>query len=187
MNSLARRLRFLLACCLFASLISFLNLGCDEALERRAIPAPLRYPVEQTYTGRIVKPWGGDNFEFLSNKETHYLLLRGVDAPDPGQPFYHQSMRMTKRLTNRKQVTVHVAARDEVMREIVDVTVPVGKTKGDFEADEFDLGVELIKRGWALYNGTPFEGAQQLIEAERHAKKLKIGIWVGPKNVNHDK
>jgi len=54
-------------------------------------------------------------------------------------------MRMTKRLTNRKQVTVHVAARDEVMREIVDVTVPVGKTKGDFEADEFDLGVELIK------------------------------------------
>jgi len=45
------------------------------------MPAPLRDPVEQTLTGKVTRLWGGDNFEFLSGKETHYFLLRGVDAP----------------------------------------------------------------------------------------------------------
>ena len=63
------------------------------------------------------------------------------------------------------------------MREIVDVIVPVGKTKGDFDGGEFNLGVELTKRGWGLYNGESFDGAEQLIEAQAYAKENKLGIW----------
>ena len=66
------------------------------------------------------------------------------------------------------------------MREIVDVIVPVGKTKGDFNGDEFNLGVELIKRGWGLHNGESFDGAERLIEAEAFAKANKLGIWAEP-------
>ena len=175
MNPLCRRLRFPLASMLvvFATIS---NLGCDQTLPR-AIPAPLKDPVEQTYTGTITKIWGGNNFEFVTGDETHYLLLRGVDTPDPG---YYESKRETTKITLEKQVTVHAFARDEVMREIVDVIVPVGKTKGDFNGDEFNLGVELIKRGWGLHNGESFDGAERLIEAEAFAKANKLGIWAEP-------
>ena len=175
MNPLCRRLRFPLASMLvvFATIS---NLGCDQTLPR-AIPAPLKDPVEQTYTGTITKIWGGNNFEFVTGDETHYLLLRGVDTPDPG---YYESKRETTKIALEKQVTVHAFARDEVMREIVDVIVPVGKTKGDFNGDEFNLGVELIKRGWGLHNGESFDGAERLIEAEAFAKANKLGIWAEP-------
>ena len=172
MNPLCRRLRFSLACML-AAFATIPNLGCDQT-KPRAIPAPLKDPVEQTYTGKITKVWGGNNFEFVTGVETHYLILRGVATPDPG---YYESKRETKKLALKKQVTVHAFARDEVMREIVDVIVPVGKTKGDFDGGEFNLGVELTKRGWGLYNGESFDGAEQLIEAQAYAKENKLGIW----------
>ena len=175
MIPLCRRLRFPLACML-AAIATIFNLSCDQT-KPRAIPAPLKNPVEQTYTGTITKVWGGNNFEFVTGIETHYLILRGVNTPDPG---YYESKRETKKLALKKQVTVHAFARDEVMREIVDVIIPVSKTKGDFDGDEFNLGVELIKRGWGLHNGESFDGAQQLIEAEAFAKENKLGIWAKP-------
>ena len=134
------------------------------------MPGPLREPVETTMTGHITRVSGGDNFQFLSGRETHYLLLRGVNSPNPGEPFFHQSKNTTIRLTTEKTLTVHVYERDEVMHEIVDIMVPTGDSKGDFDSDEFDLGVELIKRGWARYNGKEFDGADRLIEAETSAK-----------------
>ena len=145
------------------------------------MPAPLREPVETTIKGRILKLWGGDSFELISGKETHYMLLRGVDAPNPGEPLYHESKEATKRLAKYKDTTIYVFERDDVMHEIVDVMVPVGETEGDFDSDEFDLGVELIKRGWARYNGAEFDGAERLIEAEASAKERKVGIWAEPK------
>ena len=174
MNPLCRRLRFPLASIL-AAFATISNLGCET--KPRAMPAPLKDPVEQTYTGTITKVWGGNNFEFVTGIETHYLILRGVDTPDPG---YYESKRETTKLVLNRQVTVHVFDRDEVMREIVDVIVPVGKTKGDFDGNEFNLGVELIKRGWALHNSKSFDGAQRLIEAQGHAKQNKLGIWAKP-------
>ena len=174
MNPLCRRLRFPLASIL-AAFATISNLGCET--KPRAMPAPLKDPVEQTYTGTITKVWGGNSFEFVTGIETHYLILRGVDTPDPG---YYESKRETTKLVLNRQVTVHVFDRDEVMREIADVIVPVGKTKGDFDGNEFNLGVELIKRGWALHNGKSFDGAQRLIEAQGHAKQNKLGIWAKP-------
>ena len=181
MNPDYRRLRFPFACLLLlAGVITIASQGCDKLIEPREMPAPLREPVEGTFTGELTKAWGGDNFEFLSGKETHYLLLRGVDSPDPGEPFYHQSKQTIKQLTNGKQLTVDVFDRDEVMHEIVDIAVPVGNTEGDFDSEEFDLGTELIKRGWARYNGAEFGEAERLIAAEASAKKRKVGIWADP-------
>lgn len=179
MNPPRRRLRFQFACSLLAAFATILGQGCEQS-KRRAIPAPLKDPVKQSCTGRITKVWGGDNFEFSTGKETHYMLLLGVDSPDPGQPFYMQSRKETEKIARKKVVTAHTFARDEVMREIVELIVPVGKTKGDFDGDEFNLGVELIKRGWARYNGTPFDGAEELVAAEASAKEQKIGIWAEP-------
>ena len=187
MNPPYRRLRFPFACLLLAGIASITSQGCDKVMKTRAMPAPLREPVETTLKGRITRIWGGDNFEFISGKETHYLLLRGVDAPDPGEPFYHHSGDETKRLAKFKNTTVHVFERDEVMHEIVDITVPVGKTEGDFESDEFDLATELIKRGWARYNGKSFDGAERLIEAEASAKERKVGIWAEPEEPSEKK
>ena len=181
MNPHYRRLRFPFACLLLASLMSITNLGCDQIVTRRAMPAPLREPVEITLTGRVGRVYGGDSFEFRSGKETHFLLLLGAGAPGPGEPFYHQSLKATRNLLRGKQLTVHVVGRDEVMREFVEVTVPVGKTEGEFESDEFDLGIELTKRGWARYNGASFDGAERLIEAEAYAKKRKVGVWAESK------
>jgi len=189
MNPHYRRLRFSFAGLLLAGLALVPNLGCDKIVERRAMPAPLREPAETTIKGRITKIQGGDNFEFISGKETHYLLLRGLDAPNPGAPFFNESKHETHILARKgkKEVTVHVFERDEVMHEIVEISVPVGKTEGDFESDEFDLGIELIKRGWARYNGASFDGAERLIEAEASAKERKVGIWAEPKETSTKK
>ena len=186
MNSPNRRLRFSFACLLLAGLTTVISQGCDE-MKRRALPAPLREPVERTLTGEIIGVRGGDNFEFRHDKETHYLLLRGIDASNLGKPLHQQSKRATINFTRKKTVTVHVFERDEVMREIVDVMVPVGTTKGDFDSEEFDLGLELIKRGLARYNGDSFSGAERLIEAEASAKKRKVGIWAEPKETPPEK
>jgi len=116
-------------------------------------------------------------------------LREPADAPNPGAPFFNESKHETHILARKgkKEVTVHVFERDEVMHEIVEISVPVGKTEGDFESDEFDLGIELIKRGWARYNGASFDGAERLIEAEASAKERKVGIWADPKETSTKK
>lgn len=157
-------------------------LGCDGPIVKRALPAPPRQEVKASFQGKIYRMWGGDNFEFGQSHNLHYVLLRGVDAPDPGQPFYNESKLAATQLTRGKLVDVQVIDRDEVMREIADVVVPVGKTKGDFEGDRFSLGVELIRRGLARYNPEGFaeddrELAAKYIAAEELAKKTKVGIW----------
>ena len=187
MNPSYRRLRFRCACLLIAGLTLVLSQGCDEVMERRAMPAPLRDSVETTFSGKVARIWSGDNFEFISGKETHYLMLRGVDAPGPGEPFFHHSRDEIRRLTKSQEVSVVVFERDELMREVAEVTVPVSNQKGDFDSDEFDLGVELIKRGWARHNGVSFDGVERLIEAEASAKKRKVGIWAEPTNTSKKK
>jgi endonuclease YncB( thermonuclease family) len=162
--------------------VALLCLGCDGPIVKRALPAPPRPEIEVTLEGKIRRFWGGDNFEFSHGLNLHYVLLRGVDAPDPGQPWYRESRAMAGKLTRGKTVAVQAVGRDEMMRDIADVIVPVGKTKGDFKGDSFNLGLELIRRGFARYNPEGFKEtdadlAGEFVRAENEAKAAEVGIW----------
>lgn len=162
--------------------VALMQFGCDGPIVKRALPAPPRMEAKVTLEGKIRRFWGGDNFEFGHGLNLHYVLLRGVDSPDPGQPLYHESRSLASKLTRGKTVAVHAVGRDEMMRDIADVIVPVGKTKGDFEGDSFNLGLELIRRGLARYNPEGFEDADKdlmlrFVRAENEARAAEIGIW----------
>lgn len=154
---------------------------------RRALPAPIREEVEMTLTGRVYGIWGADNFEFGDYLELHYILVQGIQAPAPGEPFFHQAKRASANLIRDRRVIIKVKQRDEMMREIAEVYVPFvkgipeGKSldgpQDPVPGEYFDLGLKLIEAGWARYNGSPSEFAKAYQDAENHARTQKIGIW----------
>lgn len=167
---------------LFVCTAGLLCLGCDGPIVKRALPAPPRADVKVTLQGKIRRFWGGDNFEFSHGLNLHYVLLRGVDSPDPGESLYNESRVFASQLTRSKTVDVQVVGRDEMMREVADVIVFAGKSKGDFEGDPVNLGVELIRCGLARYNPEGFSDTDvnlmdTMTQAENEAKANEVGIW----------
>lgn len=127
--------------------------------------------------GRVRRIWGGDNFEFGTSEELHYLVLRGVSCPKPGQDFYTESTRCLSAMTRGKPVRIEVFDRDEMMREVADVTVFTDKPA---PKDRVDVSLRLIELGMGWYNGTEFEKAAAYQAAEKIAREEKVGLWSQP-------
>lgn len=146
--------------------------GCRESMVRRALPAPVRDEVQVTLEGRIYRWWGADNFEFGDYQELHYILVQGIHSPPPNHELFDRSREVTFELTRNKHVTINVRDRDRFMREIAEVLIP-----SDDLDQPLDLGLELIERGWAEYNGADFEKADSYRDAELGARASKRGMW----------
>ena len=146
--------------------------GCGPS--QKSLPAPLRDPVEQTLEGRVRRIWGGDNFEFGEALELHYILIRGVDSPKPGQKYYKESRDFFTKSVRGQTTRIEIVARDELMREFADVYV-LPKKEGDVKKD---MGLELIKSGLGWYDGMKFDNAEAYRLAEAEAREKKIGLWV---------
>lgn len=155
-----------------ALLLCLVSLGCGPNL--KAIPTPLHDPVEQVLEGRIRRIWGGDNFEFGEAFELHYILIRGVDTPKPGQPFYNEAREFLTKSVRGKTARLEIVGRDELMCEFADVFV-LPKNEGDLEKD---MGLELIKAGLGWYDGMEFDKADEYREAEKEARFKRAGLWV---------
>ena len=168
--------------------VPLVSLGCNQSMARRSLPAPLRDPVEVTLRGRVGRVWGGDNFEFGDYSELHYVLVRGIHSPAPGEPYFEDARQATFELTRGRRVIVEVQDRDIMMREVATINVPLKKGKPESEAwndgptapneeEYFDLGHRLIEMGWAEFDGTVFEQTQRYQDAEKKAKANGVGMW----------
>ncbi|MEM7781859.1 MAG: thermonuclease family protein [Planctomycetota bacterium] len=160
------------ACCLLAVTVA----GCSDTMIKKSLPAPIRKEKEYQLIGKAKRMWGGDNFEFGSTNELHYIVIRGIESPKRGQEFFEISRSMIWRRIRDKQLRIQVYDRDPMMREIADVFL-IGETP---EQPDLNMGLELLKLGYAWFDGESFEHSESYRSAEQTARDAKIGIWKSP-------
>ena len=131
-----------------------------------------------TYEGHIGRIWGGDNFEVSENGRIHYVLIRGIDTPEPGQKFHDESKAMILYLATRNKMTMNVLERDDWKREVCDLRLTDPKT-----GEVFDPSLELLKKGMAWFDQSDGPYAEAYREAEALAREKKIGLWSQPNPV----
>ena len=155
--------------------MSLIATGCTDSIHTKSLPAPVPESDEYVLTGKVLRLWGGDNYEFGETERLHYILLRGVDTPKPGQPFFGMARNRAYWMMISKKLRVEVSGRDEAMREISDVFV-VNEDPADIAGD-LNVGLELLRMGFGWYDGEEFELAETYKAAEAEARAKKIGIW----------
>ena len=146
--------------------------GCKQH-HPKSLPAPLLDDAEYELEGRVRRIWDADSFEFGELNELHYIVIRGVDTPKPGQPYFDQAKEQLTQSVRRKITRIYVVGRDSMMREYGDV---YSRPKTP-DAIEKNVGLDLIEQGLAWYDGTEFDGAEALKNAESNARENRIGLW----------
>ena len=149
--------------------------GCRDSTVTKTLPAPLSDEVTYEMEGRVGRLWSGDNFEFDEAQQMHCILIRGIDAPNEGQPLFLKSRNTLNAITRLKKLRVKVIDRDEMMKETADVFVLDETVVGG--AEEVDVALKMIELGLAWYDGSQFENAETFERAQQSAKQKKLGIW----------
>ncbi|QEG24269.1 thermonuclease family protein [Mariniblastus fucicola] len=164
-----------------------LFVGCS-AESHSSIPVSVQQPPPFSYSGRIGRIWGGDNFEVVENGKLHYAFIRGIDTPEPGQPFHEEAKRMLRQLAKSKRTVIHVLKRDEWKREVCDVRITNFDITDEFTANtsgesDVDPALELLQSGLAWFDQTDGPYAESYRNAEATAKEQGLGLWSQPNPV----
>lgn len=159
------------------ALIAFLFfLGCDGkagiGVGNRIVPVPPGQEAPFSYQGRIGRIWGGDNFEVVENDRVHFVYLRGIDSPAPGQFGRELAQSKTRFLAKGKQVTINVIEHDPWMREVSDVMIPT-----DNPDQAVDLAHELLLAGLAWFDNSDGPYSESYLAAQTQAREKKSGVW----------
>lgn len=153
--------------------------GCREPITDNMLPAPIRDKIEYVVVGRMPRYGGGDHFELRgSDTLLHYIVIRGVDSPKPGQSFYREARGWLWKMTRNKDIRVEVVDREETMIEVADVFL-INDDPADIEGD-LNVGLELIRQGLGWFDGSEFEDSERFQQAELEAKTNKLGLWSEP-------
>ena len=145
--------------------------GCNGE-DHSSVPVSIQATPPYSYSGRIGRIWGGDNFEVVDNGQLHYAFIRGVDTPEPGQAWHQEGKVMLRKLSRHGNATVSVLDRDDWKREVADVQIPNPKT-----GEVIDPALELLRLGLAWFDQSDGPYTETYREAETLARKEKIGIW----------
>ena len=145
--------------------------GCQSE-DYASIPVPTTQKVPFTYQGHIGRMWGGDNFEVIRDGKLHYAFIRGIDTPEPGQPFHEEAKNLLWDLGKNRNIVVSVVARDAWKREISDIVI-----KDPADGKVIDLALELVNRGLAWHDLSDEPWANRFREAEAKARSQRVGIW----------
>jgi len=165
------------ATCLF-----FLGLVGCEYPSPKALPAPLHDKVEYELEGRVRRIWGSDCFEFGQVNELHFIIIRGVDTPKPGQPYFDEAKAHLTKLVRKRIARISIVGRDSMMREFADVYSRPKPPSDTTEAEapdsiETNVALSLIQHGFGWYDGTEFADGEALEQAELEAREKRIGLW----------
>lgn len=125
------------------------------------------------FTGRVIGVADGDTIRILRIGRPEVIRLRGIDAPERGQPYDERARQHAAALAFGKIVTVEVAGRDRHGRLLAEVRL----------ADARSLNRELVRAGLAWwfrrYSRDPILAA---LEAE--ARAARRGLWADPHPVS---
>ena len=144
--------------------------GChyfyDRFGEQKRIPSPIEEQFPFEMEGQIYRVWRGNELQIKHGEHTTYLILQGVNNPDMEEPVEQQSIAAVYELLDATVVEATVHATDSKRRCVAQV-----------RCGEHDINLEMIQNGWAQWDGTEFERADDFKQAEAKAKAEKLGMW----------
>ncbi|MFZ5907757.1 MAG: thermonuclease family protein [Nitrospirota bacterium] len=124
----------------------------------------------------VVAVHDGDTVSVLINGNQEKIRLIGIDAPEMGQqPWGGEAKHFLDRMVNasgrKVRVELDVEERDTYGR----VLAYLWTTKGDM------VNVMMLRGGYAILSTFPpnVKHVQELTEAQREARNMRINIWSG--------
>lgn len=144
--------------------------GChyfsDKFGQEKMIPNPLPDSFPYELSGKVYKIWIGNEMQIKSDKHMSYVLLQGVDNPDTGDQREDAAVAQLYSLTGDGEIRIVVHARDRFERAI-----------GQVYVGDRNINLEMIRSGWARFDGSDFELADDFERAQRDAQQAKRGVW----------
>jgi micrococcal nuclease len=132
-------------------------------------------PIE-IYEGRVMRVLDGDSVLVMRHGRRQWseIRMRGIDAPENGQPYAGQSRRLLESLVRRKVVSVVVDLIDFHGREVATLYL-----------DGEDINLRMIEQGMAWFN-RPFAGElhpqvrRTYRSSHNQARREALGLWADP-------
>jgi endonuclease YncB( thermonuclease family) len=122
----------------------------------------------ETFTARVVAVHDGDTVSVQRGQGTIRVRLEGIDCPEYRQPYSARARQMTSSLVYGKSVIVEGHGRDRYGRLLARLLV-----------DGSDVNETLVRQGMAWHyqvrNPDP-----RLEDAERAARRARVGLWADP-------
>ena len=147
-----------------------LSSGChyfyDQVGEEKRIPSPVPRKLPYEIEGKIYRVWRGNELQIKSDMHTTYLILQGVNNPDSDEATEQASIDHMYSLFESEDVRAVVVAMDERKRAVAQVYS--GDTNFNFE---------MIKDGWASFDGTQFSESDRYRKAQMEAQENRLGMW----------
>lgn len=123
--------------------------------------------------------------------QTLHIRIAGVDAPElphfgkPGQPFGPPAIEWLKHTVDGKVVRAYPYARDQYGRVVA--SVKIRKWWGIPGLGTKDLGLEMIKAGWAeVYTAKGAEYGdlkEEYMTAQKVAQSHRVGMWTAERSL----
>lgn len=127
--------------------------------------APLEQAGEVIHTGHVTAVLEGDALTVATaDGRKLSVVIAGIDAPEPEQPWGFQARQQLSKLIFDKQVELR--ARGEDGR---------GNTVARVSVHELDAGTEMLRHGnaWVL----PDERDSAMLDGQDKARQQKLGLW----------
>lgn len=122
------------------------------------------------FTGRCVSVHDGDTLTVLTVGNLQVKVrLYGIDSPELKQAFGNNAKRCASDLAFDKFVTVHGKGLDRY-----------GRVIGWVFVRDTCVNKELVSRGFAWWYRQYAPGVKLFEDAEKYAKKAKLGLWSQP-------
>ena len=129
---------------------------------------------QTTINGRSVNVADGDTFTLLDDNNTqHRIRLDGIDAPERGQAFGNRSREYLANMIVGKRISVTYKEKDNY-----------GRILGKVSTDTIlDVNLRMIETGMA-WHYSYFNSEKEYADAEKGARRKKIGLWVDKNPLN---
>ncbi len=111
----------------------------------------------------------GDTILLRSGNKLTTVRLWGIDAPEKKQAGGKASTSFLVRLIGRKRVIVLTGGNGKY-----------GRVLGKIYYKKKFINLEMVKAGHAWWNERYCPKAKEIKEAEKNAKKEKLGLWKNP-------
>jgi micrococcal nuclease len=123
----------------------------------------------ETFTGRVIGITDGDTLRILRGGRPATVRLRGIDAPERGQPYATRAQQYLVGLAFGRVATVESNASDRYGRLVADVRLPDGQS----------LNQELVRAGYAWWFRR-YSADAALARLEAKARIARRGLWADP-------
>ena len=132
-----------------------------------SLPVPLH---AESYV--VIGISDADTITLLSEEKKQLIVrINGVDSPERNQPWGKAAKKQLSSLIFKKMVEIEPYKLDRY-----------GRTVADIYFGEQDIGLEMVKTGyaWVFRKYVDRKAYPEYYEAEEEAKQKKLGLWADP-------